>query len=79
MNNIQKLKVGNKLYEGEYVPDGFYDSISSLKKVDDLALANSPSFASASLMYNNILKICRTKSKVPPVSHQMASEILKTI
>ena len=36
--NINKLTVGNKVYEGDNVADGFFDSISSLKKLDEAAL-----------------------------------------
>jgi hypothetical protein len=77
--DIQELFVGDKIYEGKQVPDGFYDSISSLKKLDELALSTSSSFQSASEIYKNIIKICNSGTKVPAVSTQKAREILKTI
>ena len=33
-SQIQKLTVGNKVYTNNYVPDGFYDSLSALKTHD---------------------------------------------
>ena len=75
--NIQKLSVDEKVYEGENVPDGFYDSILSLKKVDEQTLSLSDSFISASETYKCILKICNSGSKVPHISLKKAEEILK--
>ena len=46
-NNIHKLHVGDKVYEGDRVQDGFFDSISSLKKLDQHVLSQSDSFTSA--------------------------------
>ena len=76
---IHKLNVGEKLYEGSQVPDGFYDSISSLKKLDHVALSSSASFMSSSEEYKNILKICSKAPKVPLMSEQKAKEILESI
>ena len=76
---IHKLHVGNKVYEGKYVPDGFYDSISSLKSLDEQDLASSKSFASVSENYRYILKLCQSSRKVPPISENRAREILKSI
>ena len=77
--NITKLVVGEKVYDDEYVPDGFYDSISSLKKLDLASLSVSSSYQSASDTYKNILKICESGTKVPEVSLLMADDILKSI
>ena len=44
-SNIQKLTVGDKVYTGEAVCDGFFDSISSLKKLDLQSLEDSPTFS----------------------------------
>ena len=77
--NIKKLVVGEKEYVDENVPDGFFDSISSLKKLDLASLSTSSSFQSASDTYKNILKICESGTKVPEVSLLMADDILKSI
>ena len=50
-----------------------------MKKLDREALATSSSFQSASDTYDNILKICKAGPKVPPVSLDVAEEILKSI
>ena len=76
---IQKLNVGDKTYEGDHVPDGFFDSLSSLKKLDLVALSSSSSFASALEVYKNVLKISENGQTVPLVSEQKAKEILKSI
>ena len=44
VSHIQKLSVGEKIYTGENVPDGFYDRILSRKKLDKASLDSSSSF-----------------------------------
>ena len=65
---IHKLKVGDRIFEGENVPDGFFHSISSLKTLNEELLSSSCSYISASETYKYILKICKSGAKVPPVS-----------
>ena len=77
--DIHKLHVGNKVYEGQKVPDGMFESISSLKKLDTEALSSSESFVSASQTYKHILEICRAGSKVPKLSAKKAEKFLKSM
>ena len=77
--DIHKLRVGDKVYEGPHVPDGFYHSISSLKTIDDQILSSSESYISASETYKCILKICKAGEKVPPLNSEKAYEILKSL
>ena len=56
--DIHRLKVGDKIFEGENVPDGFFHSISSLKTVNEKLLSSYSSYTSASETYKCILEIC---------------------
>ena len=67
-SGIQNLKVGDKVYSGENVPDGFYDSLSSLKAPDMSSVYTSPSFQDTFLDYENIIIIARCGSRIPHVS-----------
>ena len=42
-------------------------------------LSTSSSFISASEVYENVLKLCKSGNRVPPVSPHMAKKILKSI
>ena len=77
--DIHQLHVGDKLYEGDCVPDGIYDSISSLKNLNKIALSNSSSFQEAKQVYENVLKISKTGSKIPPISISTADKILTSL
>ena len=77
--DIHKLHVGNKVYEGQKVPDGMFESISSLKKLDTEALSSSESFVSASQTYKHILEICRAGPKIPKLTVKKAEKILKSM
>ena len=76
---LSKLKVGEKVYSGKLVPDGFYDSMSSIKscKIDDLKM--NPVVAEELDNYQHIMKLCSDKFTLPPVSMVQSSGILKRI
>ena len=71
---IKKLKVGHKLYTDDTVPDGFYDSISTLKTLDEITATSYDSFASD---YQHILEISKEGLKVPRISLEKAEMLLR--
>ena len=73
---IRKLLVSDKTYLDENVPDGFYDSISTLKTRDHSALENSASFQEFSSDYQNILEISKRGDKIPSLSEKDSLDIL---
>ena len=77
--NVLKLKVGEKTYIDSNVSDGFYDSISSLKKLDTSDLSQSSSYISSLEDLKNIMKICSTGTPVPQISLQKTKQIVKRI
>ena len=76
MSKIQKLTVGDKVYEGDQVPDGFFDSLKSLKTMETKVLESSPSNSLLLSDYPNIIKLCEQKSDLPLISMNKSSEIL---
>ena len=78
-SSIQNLKVQNKVYTGNNVPDGFYDSLSTLKAPDLSALHNSTHYQDNLMDYENVLKIARDGLKMPPVSPKHSTEILHSL
>ena len=75
-SRIQKLMVKDKLYLGEQVPDGFYDSLLQLKSVDQLSLDVSPSYLNYSEDYDHIMEICQQGEKIPQITYHKSKEIL---
>ena len=73
---VPYLTVGDKIYPGQRVADGIYDSISSLKTQDRVFLQSSPSYNSWSDDYQYILKLSQNKKDVPSISLQHSSKIL---
>ena len=73
---IQKLTVGNKIYTGDLIPDGFYESLSSLKAPDMSTIHQSPSYKSTLSDYQHILKICGAGINIPDITPVAAMEIL---
>ena len=75
-SKIEKLVVCKKVYTGNMVGDGFYDSMSSLKSCDKQALLNDPQLADHFSNYDHIMKICENNPNIPPVGLDTAAEIL---
>ena len=68
VREIQSLSVEDKTYCGPHVPDGFYDSLSSLKSPPMDDILSSPSFKTFDVDYQHILKICTAGLQIPPIS-----------
>ena len=77
--SINKLHVSNKIYEGDNVCDGFYDSIAFLKTEAHQNLEESDSYNSANEEYKNIIRICKQGSKIPEISTEETKKILNSI
>ena len=73
---IKSLAVGNKVYTEDSVADGFFESISKLKTRSSMT---SPSFESFSEDHKHILEICKQAKKIPRITPEKASNLLKKI
>ena len=78
-SNISNLKVNRKKYSGEQIPDGFYDSLSSLKAPDMSPIHSSPEYKNTLLDYENIVKICKQAKKIPPINPKQSTDILLSL
>ena len=78
-SKIQSLTVGDKVYSGSSVPDGFFDSLSSLKAPDMSHIYSSPSYKSALSDYTTIRKICAAGLKIPVIAARDATDILYSL
>ena len=77
--NIAQLTVGDKLYSGEMIPDGFYDSILTLKTRDDVRLAQSTYYSTFSNDYDHIIQLCKDSVKIDDVSIAKAMNLLERL
>ena len=78
-SKLPSIRVGNNLYEGDCVPDGFFDSMSRLKCPDMEQMTSTPEFQATSYDYNNIIQICRSGAKIKPISTEESVDILYSI
>ena len=65
---IRELHVDDRIYEGDKVCDGFFDSIYSLKACAHTDLENCDTFNAANQEYHNILKLCMHGTKIPLIT-----------
>ena len=73
------VKVGKKVYHGDKVIDGLFESISQLKTADPLKLSASPYHASLMDDYKHIKVLCSNKFDLPAILLQKSTSILKAI
>ena len=78
VKKISKLHVGNRIFTGNKVPDGMYESIRCLKTEQDSEnISNEhPDFSKEYLF---ILEICRAGKAIPPISKHDSDKILNSI
>ena len=76
---INHLSVGDKVYAGQAVCDGFYDSMTSLKQCDMEQLRNDPHLSSQFTNYEHIMKISQDQPSIPPISLEKSTKILKNL
>ena len=74
---LQKLVVGDRVFSGDKVPDGFFSSIKDLKmrNVDDLY--KSGHFQDIEMDYENILKLCEESRPIKPITEKEALDHLQ--
>ena len=75
-SEIQALHVGDKLYTAPNIVDGFYDSIASLKTQDISSFLDSPTSQLLVQDYTNIIELCASGPKIPPISMEKSTQIL---
>ena len=78
-SKIHALKVSGKIYRGEKVSDGFYDSLSSLKAPNMDPIHSSTSYSRIKADYDLIMKICSSGLKIPPVSVNSTIQLLLSL
>ena len=76
---IHKLNVGSETFTGDDVGKGFFQSISKLKTKNSSELSSSKSFQQILTDHQHILAICQSGSKIPPISLNSATKLLKSI
>ena len=78
-SRIEKLVVDKKIYTGNMVGDGFFDSMSSLKSCDMQVLLDDPFLSEHFSNYDHIMKICQDNRNIPKVSMNSAAKILQRL
>ena len=72
------LTVGEKVFVGDNVKDGFFESIKNLKTKNNKLSSEESPWANINIKedYRNILEICKTKEDLPNISLKKSSAIL---
>ena len=79
ISKINSLHVGDKVFVGNSVPDGFYASLSALKAPDMSTIHSSPQYHNTLADFQHVLKICRSGDPIPDISPKTSTEILLSL
>ena len=77
--SVEKLTVGQRVYCGEKVADGFYDFMSSLKQCDPESLKCIPELSEKFSDYDLIIKICQDHQVLPSIDLDKSTKLLNKI
>ena len=75
-SKVKTLKVGDNTYTEDQVSDGFYESISQLKTLNEITATSFDQFAED---HRNIVEICKSGDKIPKISYTQAEALLRKI
>ena len=73
------MNVGKKLYEGQSVADGMYDSLSNLKAPNMDQYTSFPHYTSAQDTYKHIIKLASNGNKISFLSLTKGEQLLRKI
>ena len=73
---VKTMKVGDKVYSGEVVADGLFDSMMNLKAPNMEDNMKLPHYEEAVSTYNHITKLVSTGKKMPAISFSKGEEFL---
>jgi hypothetical protein len=73
---IESLTVGNKIYRGTAVCDGFYDSMSSIKTCNFGDFQDNTQISEHLSNHEHILKLCQNKRTIPPIDMDTSTDLL---
>ena len=77
-DEVNELHVENKVYHDDKIIDGFYENIKCLKTVDP-TFSSCQSCDSFKYDYTILKEICQNGAKIPPLSLEQASKLLKSL
>ena len=78
-NEIAKLTVGSQIYQGEQVADGFYYSMSALKRCDKDRLESVPKLSDKLKDYEIIISLCQQHKGIPPIDLDTSTKLLRSL
>ena len=76
---VKRMKVGNKVYEGQTVADGMFESLNTLKAPNMEEYSVLPSYREAVETYRHIMKLASSGKQIPLLSVAKGEKLLKKI
>ena len=76
---ISTLKVGSKIFTGDNICDGFFESLSSLKEPDMAPIHESPSFQETLRDYRHVIELAKSGEAIPDIDVHESVELLYSV
>ena len=78
-SKISSIRVGDQIYQGDSVPDGFFHSMHNLKHPDMRLITKTSHFQATDSDFKNIVQICKSGAQIPPISAEVSEDILYSV
>ena len=78
-SKIERLTVNDKLFLGDAVGDGFYESMSTLKSCNFDDLIRNKELGDSLTIYEHVIKLCENDKKLPSISLEDSLKLLLKI
>ena len=77
--NVQNLHFGTKIYSGDAVANGMFDSLNSLKAPCMESYMSLPAYQEAVDMHSHIIKLAKAGGKIPTISFPKGEKLLRQL
>ena len=76
---VRRMHVGDKVYNGDCVADGMFDSLNTLKAPSMDDYDTLPPYNEAVETYNHIIKLASNGGQIPPLSLSDGEKLLRSL
>ena len=76
---IEQLTVGEELFAGSAVCDGFYKSMTAIKQCNIEQLRSDSNLAGQFINYDSLIDLCQGKPAIPPITLDKSTKILQSM
>ena len=76
---ISTIRVGTKVFHGQNISDGFFESLSALKEPNMDPITSTPAFSETMRDYKHVIELARLGEAIPDITASESIELLYSV